>query len=812
MADEKTSDPKETEEQPRIGVYVCQCGLNIAGSVDCEEVANFASTLPHVVLAQYNRYTCSDQGQAGIKNDIKEHKLNRVVVASCSPRLHEPTFRKTCEEAGLNKYLFEMANIREQCSWVHLYDRKSATDKAKDLVKMAVAKATLLQPAIEAEVPITRNALVIGGGVAGIQTALDLADTGYKVYLVEKEPSIGGMMARIDKTFPTMDCSICILAPKMSDAGHHPNIELLTNSEVSEVKGYIGNFHVKVLKKPRYVTKDCSACGECVKICPIVVPNEFDVGLATRRGIYTPFAQAVPATYMIDMNVCLNKDGVVVCDKCMNACERKAIEFEMQPETVELEVGTIVVATGADVFDPSTIPYYGYGKYPNVITSLEFERLINAGGPSGGRLIRLSDKQIPKRVAFIQCVGSRSDRNGRLYCSNVCCMNTIKDSLLIKEHWPETEIYVFYVDIRAYGKGFEDLYKRARERGVMFIRGLPAEIIEDKKKHSLWLIGENTLQKELYKTNVDMVILSVGLESRKDSEVIQRLLTLSRNQDGFFLEAHPKLRPVDAATGGVFFAGCAESPKDIKDSVTQASAAAGRAGILMAKGKINVEAITPIIFRDKCKACGLCTKVCPYNAITLNKDSKCIEIAEAACGGCGTCAAECPFGALTQKHFTDQQITAQIDAVTEHDADKKIVAFCCNWCSYAGADFAGVSRMQYPPNVRIIRTMCSGRVAPKFVERALARGAGAVLVAGCHIGDCHYINANYQTQNRMERLWKKMEQNGLNKERLQLLWASAAEGERFASKIHEMKVTVDKVTPKEIETAQKVFEKALGDD
>jgi len=810
MAEKKEPQPKEGVEQPRIGVYVCQCGLNIAGSVDCEEVAKFAATLPNVVLAQYNRYTCSDQGQAGIQKDIKEQKLNRVVVASCTPRLHEPTFRKACEEAGLNKYLFEMANIREQCSWVHLYDRKAATEKAKDLVKVAVAKASLLQPAEEAEVPITRKALIIGGGVAGIQAALDLADTGYKVYLVEKEPSIGGMMARIDKTFPTMDCSICILAPKMSDVGHHPNIELLTNSEVTEVKGYIGNFKAKVLKKPRYVTKDCSACGECTKVCPIAVPNEFDVGLAIRHGIYTPFAQAVPATYIIDMNVCLNKEGVVVCDRCMKACERQAVKYEMKPETVEFEIGTIVVATGADVFDPSTIPHYSYGKYPNVITSLEFERLINAGGPSAGHLLRPSDKQIPKRVAFIQCVGSRSDRNGRLYCSNVCCMNTIKDSLLIKEHWPETEIYVFYVDIRAYGKGFEDLYKRARKEGVKFIRGLPSEIVEDKTTRNLWLFGENTLQKELYKVNADMVILSVGLESRKDSEIIQRLLTLSRNQDGFFLEAHPKLRPVDAATGGVFFAGCAESPKDIKDSVTQASAAAARAGILMAKGKINVEAITPIIFEEKCKACGLCAKVCPYNAITLNKELKRIEIAEASCGGCGTCSAECPFGALTQSHFTDEQITAQIDAITEYDADKKIVAFCCNWCSYAGADFAGVSRMQYPPNVRIIRTMCSGRVAPKFVERAFARGAATVLVAGCHIGDCHYINANYQTQKRVEKLWKKMEQNGLNKERLQLLWASAAEGEEFASKIRDMKAIVENVKPEEIKTAQKVFEKALS--
>ncbi|MEM0007069.1 MAG: CoB-CoM heterodisulfide reductase HdrA2 [Candidatus Bathyarchaeia archaeon] len=797
-------------EEIRIGVYVCHCGLNIAGSVDCKEVAEFASTLPNVVLARDYRYTCSNQGQELIKNNIREYRLNRVVVASCSPRLHEPTFRKVCEEAGLNKYLFEMANIREQCSWVHLHDRKAATEKAKDLVKMAVAKAALLKPAKEIEVPIIRKALVIGGGVAGIQAALDLANTGYKVYLVEREPSIGGMMARIDKTFPTMDCSICILAPKMSDVGHHPNIELLTNSEVIDVKGYIGNFRVKVLKKPRYVKEDCSACGECSKVCPMTAPNEFDAGLALRRAIYTPFAQAVPSTYIIDMSLCLNKDGVMVCDKCIKACERQAIDFTMKPETVELEVGTIIVATGADVFDPSALPQYGYGKYLNVITSLEFERLINAGGPSGGRLVRPGDMKVPKRVAFIQCVGSRSNRTGRTYCSNVCCMNTIKDSLLIKEHWPETEIYVFYVDIRAYGKGFEDLYKRAKKEGVIFIRGLPAEIIEDKKTRNLWLIGENTLLKESYKMNFDMVILSVGLEPRKDSEVIQRLLTLSRTQDGFFMEAHPKLRPVDAATGGIFFAGCAEAPKDIKDSVTQASAAAARAGILMANGKVTVEAITPILDVEKCKACGLCTKVCPYNAITLNKELKRIEIVEAACGGCGTCAAECPSDALTQNHFTDEQIIAQIDAVTEYDADKKIVAFCCNWCAYAGADFAGVSRMQYPPNVRIIRTMCSGRVAPKFVERAFARGAAAVLVAGCHPGDCHYINANYHTQIRVERLWKKMEQNGLRKERLQLLWVSAAEGERFTSKIYEMQKIVESITSEEIEHAKKVFSKAGG--
>jgi heterodisulfide reductase subunit A len=800
---------QERSEDIRIGVYVCHCGLNIAGSVDCEAVAKFAATLPHVVLSKDNRYTCSDPGQELIKNDIKEHKLNRIVVASCSPRLHEPTFRKACEDAGLNKYLFEMANIREHCSWVHLYEKEKGTKKAKDLVRMAVAKVALLKPQEELVVPVTRKALVIGGGVAGIQAALDLADIGYKVYLVEKEPSIGGRMAQIDKTFPTMDCSICILAPKMSDAGRHPNIELLTNSEVKEVTGYIGNFKAKVLKKPRYVTSECTACGDCVSVCPIIVPNEFDVGLAPRHAVYLPFPQAVPSTYLIDRDLCLTSD-TLACAKCFEACDKRAIDFDMEPETVELDAGTIIVATGAGVFNPSSILRYGYGKFPNVITSLEFERLINAGGPSGGHLIRPSDLQIPKAVAFIQCVGSRSDEEGHIYCSNVCCMNTIKDALLIKEHWPDTKIYVFYVDIRAFGKGFEDLYKRAKREGAMFIRGLPAEIVEDKNTNNLVLIGENTLRKELYEVNVGMVILSVGIEPRQDSDIIQRLFTLSRTSDGFFMEAHPKLRPVDAPTGGVFLAGCSESPKDIKDSVTQASAAAARASILMAQGKVTVEALTPIVNLETCQVCGLCARVCPYNAITVDKELKKTEVIEAACTGCGTCGAECPFGAITMNHFTDDQVYAQVDAATEENADKKIVAFCCNWCSYAGADFAGVSRMQYPTNVRIIRTMCSGRVSPKFVERAFQRGAAAVLVAGCHLGDCHYINANYQTKKRVEKLWKKMERLGLNKDRLQLAWISAAEGEKFASKIKEMQEIIDKVNKEEIEKTFAAFSPKNG--
>jgi heterodisulfide reductase subunit A len=469
MTEKQTKPEKQESDELRIGVYVCHCGKNIAGSVDCADVAEYASTFPHVVLSKHNLYTCSDPGQETIKKDIKEHNLNRVVVASCTPRLHEPTFRRTCEEAGLNKYLFEMANIREHCSWVHLYEPEKATKKAKDLVRMAVARAALLESQEEAVVPVARKALIIGGGVAGIQAALDLADTGYKVYLVEKSPSIGGKMAQIDKTFPTMDCSICILAPKMSDVGKHPNIELLTNSEVTEVGGYIGNFKVKVQKKPRYVTKECTTCGDCVDVCPVEVPNEFEVGLTWRKAIYIPFAQAVPALYLIDEKSCLGIEPNT-CAKCKEVCGPDAIDFNNKAEEVELEVGTIIVATGLDVYDPVALTEYGYMKFPNVITSMEFERLINAGGPTGGRLMRPSDLQIPKAVAFIQCIGSRSEKRGNSYCSNVCCMNTIKDCLLIKEHWPETKLYVFYLDIRAYGKGFEDLYKRAKREGVIFVR------------------------------------------------------------------------------------------------------------------------------------------------------------------------------------------------------------------------------------------------------------------------------------------------------------------------------------------------------
>ncbi len=796
------------EQELRIGVFVCDCGLNIAGSVDTEEVRRFAEELPGVVVAVRNRYTCADPGQLEIRRHIKEHRLNRVVVASCTPRLHESTFRQCVAEAGLNPYLFEMANIREHCSWVHLYDRESATNKAKDIVRMAVARARLLQPQQEMEIPVTDAALVIGGGVAGIQAALDLAEAGHQVYLVEEKPSIGGIMAQLDKTFPTMDCSICVLGPKMMEVGRHPKIKLFAYSTVEEVSGYVGNFTVRIRKRARYVDETvCSACGKCAEVCPVVVPDEFQQGFSSRKAAYIPFPQAVPSAFLIDMEHCLGNNPVA-CVRCVDACEKKCIDLHMQDEIFEIEVGAIIVASGMDIYDPSQLDEYGYGRFENVITSMEFERLICGGGPTEGHLVRPSDRKTPKRIGFVQCVGSRTENRGAPYCSNVCCMNTVKDSLLIKEHYPDAEILVFYMDIRAFGKGFEDLVRRSREAGVRYIRGLPGEITEDGATKNLRIRVENTTTARVEEHELDMVILSVGLQARPDLKRLTSILNLTQTSDGFLMESHPKLKPVDAPTPGIFFAGCVEAPKDIKDSVTQAGAAAARSSIILSARSLKGEAIKAVVDLSKCNSCGVCARRCPYGAIKVDVKAKSgAQVIAAACAGCGTCAAECRFSAIIMQHFTDDSIVAQIDAALEADPEQKIITFLCNWCSYAASDLAGVSRMQYPPNNRFIRTMCSGRVDESFILRAFEKGAPIVLLSGCHLGDCHYINANHWTMRRVDRLWDKLEKLGIRPERLQLEWISAAEGPRFAQTMHQLEELRQKVTPEEIAYARNVLAK-----
>jgi heterodisulfide reductase subunit A len=549
-----------------------------------------------------------------------------------------------------------MANIREHCSWVHMKEPKRATESAKDLIRMALAKARFLEPQKKPKVKVTNKALVIGGGVAGIQASLDLADQGFKVYLVEKSPSIGGKMAQLDKTFPTMDCSACILTPKMVDVARHENIELLTYAEVKEVNGYIGNFKVKVEKKPRFVKEaECTGCGLCADACPIEVGNEFDLGLGTRKAIYVPFPQAVPLVYTIDKDSCLG------CGMCEAVCDLDAIDFDQESTILELDIGTIVVATGYDIFDARKKEEYGYGLYDNVINGLEFERLICASGPTGGRLLRPSDGREPKRIAFIQCVGSRDEKVGNLYCSRVCCMYAIKNARLYKEKHPEAEIYIFYIDIRAFGKGYEEFYKAAQdEYGIKFIRGRPSEVVEDSKTKNLIIRAEDTLLGEPIEVDVDLVVLSVGMEPPADAESIQNLLRISIGPDGFFLEAHPKLRPVDTLTEGVFLAGVAQGPKDIPDAVAQASAAASRAAIPMAEGEVEIDPITAIVDQEVCTGCRICEKVCDFGAVEVIERKA--EVNEALCKGCGSCAGACPTGAMQIRHFTDGQIYAQVHA------------------------------------------------------------------------------------------------------------------------------------------------------
>lgn len=653
----------------KIGVYVCHCGTNIAGTVDIEKVVRFCQNLPNVVIARDYKYMCSDPGQALIKEDIKNLGLNRVVVAACSPRMHEITFRRACREAGLNPYLFEMANIREHCSWVH---DNGATEKAMALINAAVRKVYYYEPLEVKEVPINPNTLVVGGGIAGIQAALEIADGGYKVYLVEREPSIGGHMIQLDKTFPTLDCSACILTPKMSAVGTHPFIELMSYSEVIEVSGFVGNFKVKIKKKPRYVDiKKCLGCGICWEKCPEKVPSEFDMKLGMRKAIYIPFPQAVPPKPVIDIANCRytkylefiksKKEGrkPPECRICEKLCPTGAINWEDKEEIVEIEVGNIIVATGYAPFDPTPLKQYGYGRLDNVITALEFERMINASGPTGGKIV-LKNGAEPKSVAIIHCVGSR-DTNYHEYCSRVCCMYSMKFAHIVKERLHDAVVYEFYIDIRSAGKGFEEFYNRVLREGTIFIRGRPGEIVSQNGK--LVIHFEDTLVGCKRQLPVDMVILSTAIEPQRDAEEVAKIFRLSRSADGFFLERHPKLDPVATPSDGIYVVGCCQGPKDIPDTVAQASAAAARVLALISKGKVEIEAITAVVDEEQCSGCRICNTLCFYNAITFDAEKRVSRINEVLCRGCGVCAAACPSGAIIPKHFTTEQIMAQIEGV-----------------------------------------------------------------------------------------------------------------------------------------------------
>jgi len=652
----------------RIGVYVCHCGTNIAGTVDVAEVSRWAGEVLKdrgVVISRDYKFMCSSLGQELIQKDIKEQGLTRVVVAACSPHLHEATFRNACKEAGLNPYLSELVSIREQDSWVHT-DKAVATEKAKAIISGGVERVIWQTPLEPLKVPINQTTLVVGGGIAGIQAALEIADAGLPVVMVEREPSIGGHMAQFDKTFPTLDCSACILTPKMVQVGSHPNIKLLTYAEVTNVSGFVGNFQVTVKQKARSVNiEDCTGCGICQEKCPKkVIDDVFEAGLGYRKAIYTPFPQAVPKYPVIDRENCTYYlKGT--CKACEKFCPTGAINFAQEDEYLTFDVGQIILATGWDLFDARRIPQYGYGRLANVFTNLEFERLTNAAGPTGGKVVLRDGVTVPKTVGIVHCVGSR-DKNYNNYCSAICCMQSLKFAHLVHER-TGAEVYNFYIDMRTPAKGYDEFYQRLLDEGTHFIRGKVAEITdaarEPGEEGKLIVQVENTLIGKQMRIPVDMVILSAGLEPRHDTKEVAHLFGISCSADGWLLERHPKLDPVATMTEGILIAGCVQGPKDIPSSVAQGAAAAARVVGKIQQKEISMEPIKASINQDKCSGCRICNNMCPFNAIFFIEDRMVSEVNPALCQGCGTCVAACPAGAISGTVFSDQAILAQIDGL-----------------------------------------------------------------------------------------------------------------------------------------------------
>ena len=706
----------------RIGVYICHCGGNISDTVDVEKVKEAISKLDNVKIVETVDYLCSTQGQSLIKSGIKDYGINRVVVASCSLYLHLGTFRRAVSEAGLNPYLLEMVNIREHCSWVH-DNIEQATKKAIDIVRGAVNRVRHLEVLHPIKTKVKKEVLVIGGGISGIQAALEMADKGYQVYLVERNPCIGGHMAQLSETFPTLDCSYCILAPRMVSVSQHPRIKIITMAEPVALEGMPGDYTVTIRVKPRYVDiEKCTGCDECTKVCPVEVPDEFNLGLTWRKAIYIPYPQGTPRAYVIDTDNCLGL-APIACGKCIEVCDPGAINYDMQPEEIKLNVGAIILATGYEQISPNDFGEYSYGTHPDIVTNLQFERIMHLGfkKPSDGRL--------PKKVAFVLCVGSRAlQERAKEYCCKIGCMVAIKQAIMLKKAIPNVEPWIFYQDIRADGKGYEEFYARAREQGVKFVRGLAARVLPT--NDGLIIKAEDTIAGIPVEEKFDMVVLSMGITPRPDTEELAKIFGLHTGPDGFFMERHYKLNPVDSAKEGIFVSGCALGPKDIRESVEEGMAAASRAATFIGQGELEVSPEVPVIDRGKCDLCGKCVEICPTKAITI-KDSS-ISVTPIACINCGACVPACPKDAIDQNNFREKQLIAQVQGVSMGELkEPKIIAFIERKTAYSSLDLAGTRRLSYIANIRPITVPSCMRIGIKHLLNAFAYGAdGVVFVEG----------------------------------------------------------------------------------
>jgi heterodisulfide reductase subunit A len=784
-------------EGSRIGIYLCKCGGNIGDVVDIESVCETVKSWDKVVVARHDEFLCSNPAQDIMYEDIRRRKLDRVIVASCTPRMHLPTFQGVLERAGLNPYLLEFVNIREQCSWVHgPHLSEEATRKAVSLLKGGYERSIMLEPLQEFVEEVSQEVLVVGGGIGGITTSLELEEQGFKVHLVERLPSIGGQMAKLTKVFPTLDCAQCILTPRIAEVGRRTNINLLSYSELKRVEGRPGNYAVEVFRKPRGVNlQECRGCDVCAKVCPVTCPDEFDEGRSQRKAVYLPFPQAVPYVYVIDFDHCTK------CGKCVEICPSGAIDLEDESESITINVGSMVFATGYKEYPADNIKEYGYGVYSDVITMMELERLTSMFGPTKGKVVKFSDGGDVKRVAILLCAGSRDKNQYIPYCSRICCMYSLKQAILLKEMLG-IDVWVYYTDMRATGRGYEELYWRAQETGVVFVRGKAAEVWKNRASKNLVVRVEDTLTGNVMEEEFDLVALAVAMVPPEGLDQMARSLSLPLGEDGFVQELHPKLDPVNTIRTGTYACGCALGPKDVRDTVSDSLAAAAKTASFLKEGEVKANPEKAFVDHMACDGCGVCLEVCPTNAITLREEKE--DIDPFLCNGCGGCIPECPTGAIEIRNSTKNQIVASLRGVLQDkDEDEvRLVAFVDKGIGYTGVDFLGLDRNQYPPTIRVIPVPTTAIIGLEHILHALSLGAdGVLIIEGDSIIDERF------TRERITEFKDAMEELGIDGLRLYYSLVQLPAYKNIARIFHLHASTIDDLGPLEPEAIEAIDRK-----